>query len=298
MDALVYCWGSNQQGQLGDPARTDASSPGPALTAAVYTDVVAGEYHTCALRSDGVAVCWGGNDYGQLGIASAGAGSSVPVSALTNLRFAALSAGGQRTCGRVSDGTSYCWGAQWIGRGIDGLEITRAQSQPLRVSPTVEFRELAVGSQTICGLDPEGVAWCWEANPTGAMGDGTTAGSVTPTLVRTGQRFTALSVGGQSSCGVADTGEMYCWGADHVGQLAVSSASLGRRCGVALLPCAVSPLRTAGRRSFATVVAGIDDHFCGLTLAGALYCWGAGTMGQRGDGSVGAQWSPTRVPLP
>ena len=29
--------------------------------------IAAGDYHTCALLSDGTARCWGYNSYGQLG---------------------------------------------------------------------------------------------------------------------------------------------------------------------------------------------------------------------------------------
>ena len=34
------------------------------------TAVSTGDYHACALTSDGVAWCWGDNSYGQLGVGS------------------------------------------------------------------------------------------------------------------------------------------------------------------------------------------------------------------------------------
>jgi hypothetical protein len=41
----VTCWGLGSHGETGPPAGT-------------FTQIVAGESHMCALRSDGTAACW------------------------------------------------------------------------------------------------------------------------------------------------------------------------------------------------------------------------------------------------
>jgi hypothetical protein len=51
----VSCWGANLDDQLG------RNVLGP------YTQVSAGDAHTCALRPDGAILCWGRNAAGQLG---------------------------------------------------------------------------------------------------------------------------------------------------------------------------------------------------------------------------------------
>ena len=61
----VKCWGSNDEGQLGNGTRLDSLVPvdvGLAGAIAVGT----GQYHSCAALTDGVR-CWGLNSHGQLG---------------------------------------------------------------------------------------------------------------------------------------------------------------------------------------------------------------------------------------
>jgi alpha-tubulin suppressor-like RCC1 family protein len=55
------------------------------------------------------------------------------------------------------------------------------------------------------------------------------------------------------------------------------------------------PVRVSGRRPFTAISAGQGDHACALALSGSIYCWGAGGLGQRGDGTTVSSWSPTRV---
>jgi alpha-tubulin suppressor-like RCC1 family protein len=75
-DGTVRCWGDDHLGQLGDGTRGDPTThlrlkavqvrrAAGSLTG--VTDVSAGGYHGCALRSNRTAWCWGDNGVGQLG---------------------------------------------------------------------------------------------------------------------------------------------------------------------------------------------------------------------------------------
>ena len=76
-DDTVKCWGYNPNGQLGygdTPNRGDnANEMGNNLptvdlgTGKTAKQVVAGDYHTCAVLNDDTVKCWGRGDYGQLG---------------------------------------------------------------------------------------------------------------------------------------------------------------------------------------------------------------------------------------
>lgn len=68
----LWCWGDNTSGQLGNGTHVGKSSPSPVqtehgVTPYQWTDIAAGEKHTCALRAEGTLWCWGDNTNGQLG---------------------------------------------------------------------------------------------------------------------------------------------------------------------------------------------------------------------------------------
>jgi alpha-tubulin suppressor-like RCC1 family protein len=69
--AVIYCWGGNLRGQLGNgvftPDHIATPSPVPGLT---FTRLSAGVVHTCALATDGLMYCWGAGYLSQLGTGS------------------------------------------------------------------------------------------------------------------------------------------------------------------------------------------------------------------------------------
>jgi alpha-tubulin suppressor-like RCC1 family protein len=88
--------------------------------------------------------------------------------------------------------------------------------------------------------------------------------------------FTAVSAGPyQSTCAIGPQGA-FCWG---------NEASAGNIGAGARLDLAATPLGVVGGDRFASVSAG-DAFSCGLTAAGAPYCWGNGAYGRLGDGTV------------
>lgn len=73
----AYCWGANDNGQLGDGTTTQRTSPVPVGGGLSFVVVSAGGSHTCGLTA-GAAYCWGLNSNGQLGTGTT-TSSSVPV---------------------------------------------------------------------------------------------------------------------------------------------------------------------------------------------------------------------------
>jgi len=64
----AYCWGLNDQGQLGDGTISNKPSMAPVSNLTVVVSAISGGHqHTCAIKSGGELLCWGYNVYGQLG---------------------------------------------------------------------------------------------------------------------------------------------------------------------------------------------------------------------------------------
>ena len=76
----AYCWGLNNQGQLGNNSTTNSRIPvAVQMPAGVsFQSIAASSLHTCALTTEGKAYCWGQGSIGQLGNNST-TDSSIPL---------------------------------------------------------------------------------------------------------------------------------------------------------------------------------------------------------------------------
>jgi alpha-tubulin suppressor-like RCC1 family protein len=63
----LYCWGDNNDHQIGDGTDVDRLVPTLVSGGLTWVSVSAGEEHTCGMTSGSVAYCWGLNRWGQLG---------------------------------------------------------------------------------------------------------------------------------------------------------------------------------------------------------------------------------------
>jgi alpha-tubulin suppressor-like RCC1 family protein len=133
-DGRAFCWGGNQQGQLGDSTPPDQTTPTAVAGGHRFVELSAGNYHTCGRTAAGLAFCWGGSNNGERGDgAFASAAVSSPVAVVGGLRFVELRAGGGHTCGRTREGAVFCWG--WNGHGELGDGSTTASLAPVQVIP-------------------------------------------------------------------------------------------------------------------------------------------------------------------
>jgi alpha-tubulin suppressor-like RCC1 family protein len=199
--------------------------------------------------------------------------------------FASVTVGGSHSCGLTATGVAYCWGSNQVGQlgtgstepqgCSSGTSTWSCSTTPVAVAGGLTFASLTEGTLWhTCGLTATGVAYCWGLNAYGEIGDGTKTQRTTPVaVVAPGLTFASLTAGQSHTCGLTATGAAYCWGSNEYGQLG-DGTNTSRTTPVAAL---------AGGLTFATLVAG-DRNTCGLTPAGAAYCWGSNVNGTLGTG--------------
>ena len=244
--------------------------------------VSAGDDHSCAIDVAGAAYCWGANDFGQLGIGTVDGARRNPVKAAGGLTFVSLAVGHAFTCGLITTGEAFCWGANdvaQLGTGLSGI----SSSMPVRVAGGRAFTALAAGRRHACGLTSGGEVYCWGENTVGQSGTGSPGVHGLPLIVRTTERFTAISAGDDFTCALSEFGEAFCWGNDARRQLGGGPA----RCIVgtawdeyegehpAFGPCSDVPVRVATPSNLVSLVSGPSSS-CAVTAAEWVACWGDG----------------------
>ena len=288
----VYCWGANADGQLGIGASDKLPHPKPLRVASgiKFKAVSAGYRHSCALAGTGEAYCWGANDSGQLGNGSITL-STMPVAVSGKVIFVSLSAGATHTCGVTKTGNAYCWGGNWHGQlgngSLDGEQQHECcHTEPIRVIGGLSFLEVTTGGIHTCGVIKNGKPYCWGIANYGRLGLGYSSvlNLPTPTAVSTSSEFLSINPGGFYTCGLANTKIAYCWGASANGELG-SGSSVGKQ---------DVPVPVSENVHFSSISAG-NNHTCGVTPDGSVYCWGANRFGQIGDGSTENRYIPTTV---
>jgi hypothetical protein len=122
-DGATYCWGLNENGQLGDGTTGSHPTPHAVSAALIFERITAGQRHTCGLTGAGTAYCWGDNTHGQLGDGTK-VRHLVPTPVSGGQTFAYLKAGDLSTCGVTTTGVGYCWGDNEYGQIGNGLRTS------------------------------------------------------------------------------------------------------------------------------------------------------------------------------
>jgi alpha-tubulin suppressor-like RCC1 family protein len=103
---------------------------------------------------------------------------------------------------------------------------------------------------------------------------------------------TTLSTGGGHSCELKPSGEAVCWGNNYHGQL--GNGESGSNAHSALPVAVVDASGNLPGMQFKSITSG-EVHGCGLTQAGAAYCWGHNASGQLGNGTTQDSSMPVLV---
>ena len=283
----AWCWGYNHLGQLGVAGSTGATVPTVVSGGRSFTQLVAGNSHTCGLEAgSGQAWCWGYNQTGQLGIGTT-TNAGAPTAVAGGHTFSSLAAGSFHTCGvETASANVWCWGQNSAGQVGDGTTVDRLN--PTLVSSSRKFASLGLGRTHSCATEQgSSLAFCWGLNATGQLGNGTSGNvpQVTPAEVVGGRAYTSLAGGDSHTCGLEkSTGTMLCWGANSSGQLGVGTTS-----------ASLTPGVVQSQSSISQIAVGADGFHTCAVASGVAVCWGNNGHGQLGDGTLINHNSPALV---
>ncbi len=290
----VYCWGFNEDGQLGDATDAERYTATKVVASGDFTNtdvkqIVVANAFTCALEN-GSVYCWGGNSNGRVGSDTDGDPALVPTKVQSfsggfqNSNVTQISASDRHACA-ITGGSVYCWGRNSNGQLGDGS--TNSTSQATKVAAVqgvfanTSVTAVSAGDEHTCALSG-GSAYCWGQNDDGELGDGTSDSSGSPVKVVnvsggfTNTNVTALSAGDGFTCAIA-SGVAYCWGLDEFGKL-----GNGEDADDSSEPEKVINEPTSGfvNASISQISAG-KDHTCAIK-GGVMFCWGSNEDDQLG----------------
>ncbi len=331
----VSCWGGNEWRQTGQPTRGVQTQPGLVALGRPASQITAGWAHSCALvdgqsycwGDDGGRQLGNDTIYDRLVPALAATGDGI------SRIWSEGEASNRHNCGRDASGAVFCWGYMegdadslfWLPtrrfQGIvatdvaDGWFVQCAVSDRQRAScegrhhTGVELAapgpvtSVVVTGAEACVLQTDGAVAC-------ELGAAIAPGTLT--VVPLPAPVVQLAASDNNACALDDVGAVYCWSTwdrlepQRVFQTLTATSLYGnsgrRVCvltGTAAVACRDTYEETettepAGSLSLMSLAAG-DTHACGLTSAGAAWCWGQNTHGQLGDGTTTDRAAPVAV---
>lgn len=267
-DGILYAWGYNQYGQLGDGSTTDKLTPVKVNIKTQLKQVSGGYNHSLALTRNGDIFAWGQNHYGQLGDSTT-ADRHNPIKVNTNLKFKQVVGGSEHSLALTGNGILYAWGSNehgQLGNNTQGNHHT-----PVKVNTNIRFKYIAAGLRHSLALAEDGTLYAWGLNNDGQLGNGTKEDSYTPIKVNSNIKFKYIASGERHSLALSEDGTLYTWGLNRFGQL-----------GNGTLDTQLSPIKVQTTIKFKQVAGGAK-HSIALGEDGKVYAWGHNGYSQLGN---------------
>ncbi|OFW83506.1 MAG: hypothetical protein A2018_03435 [Alphaproteobacteria bacterium GWF2_58_20] len=279
----IWCWGSNNWGQLGNNTYSNSAVPTEVFDVGkTFVDVASYYEHVCALASDHSLWCWGFNQYGQLGTGST-TSTKVPVTVSgMDSGVTSVDAGYDHTCA-IKDGGVWCWGENTYGQL--GNNSTTMSNVPVQVSGMESsVSMIAAGGRQTCAIKTDGSIWCWGNASSGYLGTGSTSDVLVPQPL-TVQPGNAQSIynGEYTFCVKTQDRRLWCWGGNGYGQF-----------GNGVTGSSKTPVLVAGGMTVSQWTEG-RYHLCARKEDGSAWCWGYNSKGRLGNGNTTHQSSPVQV---
>lgn len=264
----LYCWGSAQQGALGNGEVNRFDAP-PTLVQGdqIWRDIQVGWEYACGITTDNDLFCWGANQHGQLGngvLGDWGTGETTPSPVAGEYKWLQVAVNDFHSCGITEDQKLYCWGTNTYGQlgflpSGPGGPADPAVLEPRLVELDVRWVEVFLGHQHTCGITTDDEFYCWGHNFQNHLGNNAATVSL-PTLTGEQHSWSSIATGSLNTCGVSD-GELYCWGDGYGGRTGLGHEDL-----------VTEPTRVGSETGWTTVSV-VGSEICALKDE-EVYCWG------------------------
>ncbi len=267
---LVFTWGNNQTGELGQGNDKDSSVPLaiPRLGWPISA-ISTGTDGSLALTRRGRVWAWGGNDQGQLGIGSQqwhnapvmvrGPGGHGHLSRITAVSSTNVASAALNADGHVLTWGDNIWGQLGNGTVAGPDHCPTSASQP-------------PGPSDVCSTLPVSVV--------GASGRGTLSGVV------------AIAGSSDDDLALRSDGTVWTWGINVSGQLGIGTASGPGECKpyshYAAVGCSTKPVEVVGPGgkgvlNHVVAIAGGADFNVALRADGTVWAWGSDSFADLGQ---------------
>lgn len=250
------------------------------------SQVAPGQYHTCAVSTDGALYCWGEDADGQLGDGTDGGPATATPQLVTGVTEAIdrIASNNRATCFLAISGNLYCWGDNGFGELGIGVFSDNEPLPTAVVGLGTPVRNVALGGGHACVVDIANQQACWGYNNVKQLGNETASGdqaSPVPVLMPNGYLVKTYALGASHSCALDVLGRVLCWGSRGGGRLGDGATS-----GVRATPAPVLLPDDAGNLDGIADLASGAFHTCALGQGGDVRCWGNNSWGQLGADPV------------
>jgi alpha-tubulin suppressor-like RCC1 family protein len=242
---ILWAWGNNINGQLGDSTVVHRSSPVQVATVATYyrsspiqigssswSAVSAGTSFTIALRSDSTLWAWGINTYGQLGSSIYYLYSRSTPTQIGG-SWSNISTGASTVAALNTSNNLYTWGGGT--GGTLGSALSAHRSSPVQVG-TGKWTAAKVGLADGAAIDITGNLFTWGLGTNGQLGSNSIAHRSSPAQVGTitityatsspvqigALSWKSVSAGNNLSMAINSNNKLYAWGNNLYGQVGLN----------------------------------------------------------------------------
>ena len=273
----IYCWGYNNNGQLGVGSTISSSLPvfSDMPTGSVPVQLSLGTDFTCAVLINGSAYCWGYNAQNQVegpvdNVQPTYVTYPIYLNLKTNYKIVSLSSGSTHACAIIENGEITCWGSTSGGRNIILNERSNPGQLQYVISEESSKRAYPIGwgisSYSISNL-PSGISY----------------------------NESILEISSDASQSGIFNWNVITLDGFNQGSISYQGMNIDRKQGAK--PAWTNSISYVDSDSELPMVA-VDanyQHACGIKQGGEIFCWGYNTDGQLGDGTLTRRLRPTAV---